>query len=433
MKKISFCLLITLLVLSSSSAFGKQKKLKEVLREIEINTRVKNIIGNAKLVALLRLEVLGGFSGLTDRKGVGGGRVSLDFSPTIKFDENNYLIPLFFSSIERKVRVIPEEEGGELTVMDQDHNAYLAFKHIVDERTSLRIAGFGTWSLNKETRDEDWGEGLYDYRDFGGNINFQFKTGKADSSPGVLSSTTEYYLRRYPNFQSLISLTIDNAPEKNEKDYRGIRQMVDYQWQASPKFLYNLGYSFLHKRYIDKLVVNSSGVLSNKKRLDYLHNFNAGLLYSPVKQWQLKLDVSGFWNLSNQNYYDTRGTFVPTTDDIYTPRYFDYALAEVRPSLIYLYPLAEKDRDFVLEGAYEFLLRVYSDRKAQTRAGAYTTDTQTDYEHSIILKAVYPVNRQFSLVALGEYTISTSNMDYERFYLYNYHSYAVWSGFSFRY
>ena len=124
---------------------------------------------------------------------------------------------------------------------------------------------------------------------------------------------------------------------------------------------------------------------------------------------------------------------IPFAAGVYTPRYFDYALVELRPSIIFLYPLAERDRDFVLEGAYEFLLRAYTDRKVQTRTGAYTNDTQTDYEHSIVLKAIYPINRQFSLVGLGEYTISNSNMDFERFYLYNYHSYAVWSGISFRY
>ena len=431
MKIISFCLLILLFVLCSSPAVAEQKKLKEALGEIGLNTQTKNIIGNAELIALLKLEVLGGFSGLTDRKGVGGGVASLDFSPTLKFDENNYLIPLYSGSIKRQVRVIPEEEGGELTVMDQDHNVYLAYKHLFDERVSTRIAGFGTWSLNKETRDENWGNGLYDYRDFGGNINFQFKTGKADSSPGVLSSTTEYYLRRYPNFQSLISMTISDAPEKDEKDYYGMRQLVDYQWRASPKFLYNLGYTFLYKHYTDKLIVDSNGILTNKKRLDYLHNFNAGLLYSPVKKWQFNLAVSGFWNLSNQNRYDNAG--IPGAAGTYTPRYFNYALVELRPSIIFLYPLAERDRDFVLEGAYEFLLTAYTDRKAQTRTGAYTTDTQTDYVHSLLLKAIYPINRQFSLVGLGEYTISNSNMEYERFYLYNYHSYAVWSGISFRY
>ena len=143
-----------LFVLYSSPAIAEQKKLKEVLGEIELNTRVKNIIANAELITLFKLEVLGGFSGLTDRKGVGGGVASLDFSPTLKFDENNYLIPLYSASIKRKVQVIPEEEGGELTVMDQNHNVYLAFKHIFDKKTSMRIAGFGTWSLNKETRDE---------------------------------------------------------------------------------------------------------------------------------------------------------------------------------------------------------------------------------------------------------------------------------------
>ena len=369
---------------------------------------------------------------MTDRKATGGGLASLDFSPTLKFNENNYLIPLLSSSIKRKVQVIPEEEGGEFTVMDQDHNAYLAFKHIFDKKTSMRIAGFGSWSLNKETRDEKWGTGLYDYRDVGGNLNIQFKTGLPPrSSPGVFSSTTEYYLRVYPNFQSLISMIRTDAPEKDQKNYYGIRQLVDYQWRASPKFLYNLGYAFLYKHYTDNLVVNSNGLLTSKKRLDYLHNFNAGMFYSPLEKWQFNLAVSGFWNLSNQNRYDNRG--VPFAAGVYTPRYFNYGLMQLRPSIIFLYPMGERDKNFVLEGGYEFLLRAYSDRKAQTKSGVYTDDTETDYEHSIVLKAIYPISRQFSVVTLGEYMMCTSNMDFERFYLYNYHSYAVWSGVSFKY
>ena len=86
-----------------------------------------------------------------------------------------------------------------------------------------------------------------------------------------------------------------------------------------------------------------------------------------------------------------------------------------------------------MEGSYDFLLRAYSDRKAQTETGAYTSDTQNDYQHSLALKAIYPVNKHFSLVALGEYIINTSNMDFERYYLYNYDSYAMWAGFSFKY
>ena len=416
MKIISFCLLTAFLVLSSSPAFAEQKKLS-----------------NIEIITLFKLEVLGGFSGLTARNITGGGVASLDFSPTIKFDENNYLIPLFSATIKRKVQVIPEEEGGELTVMDQNHNLYLAYKHLFNQRISTRIAGFGTWSLNKETRDESWGTGLYDYRDFGGNINFQFKTaGNSPLSQGTLSSTTEGYLRRYPNYQSLVSLTVNNAPEEDEKDYRALRQMVDYQWRPSSNFLANLGYSFLNKHYIDKLVVDANGFLTNKKRLDYLHNFNISLFYTLVKQWQLKLNAMAFLNYSNQNYYDTRATLA-LGDDVYTRSYFNYTLGQLNPSLVFFYPLPGKDRDFILEGGYDFLVRAYSNRIAETERGIYTPDTQNDYQHSLMLKAIYPINKYFSMVALGEYIINTSNMDFERYYLYNYHSYAMWSGVSFRY
>jgi hypothetical protein len=407
-----FCLLTSLIVFSLALA-----------EEEETST--------FEIIPLLNLEVLGGYSGIRGRQGVGSGLVAVDFSPTLKFDKNNYLIPLLSSSFERKRQVISEEEGGQLSSMKQDHSIHLSFKHLFDQNFSTRITSFGTWSLNNETKDEDWGKGLYDYQDIGGNINFQYKTGQDNLPPGVLSSTTEYYQRRYPNFLSLISLIVDNPPEEHIKDYDGIRQVISYEFSPLDKFLYSLEYSFLHKRFIDKLVVDENGILTDDKRMDYVHTLGGGVLFRPQKRWQFEIDLLGTWNLSNQNFNDEAGTAIPG-DDVFTRRYFNYTSLEAGPTVTYFYPLSE-EKNLSLQLAYQFLLRDYSDRRAQDSAGNYKNEDQTDYEHSITFKTTYPLTKHLSLIGLGEYNICNSNMEFERFYLYNYESYAVWAGLAFRY
>ncbi|MEA3560561.1 MAG: hypothetical protein U9R31_02190 [Candidatus Omnitrophota bacterium] len=386
---------------------------------------------NFEIIPLLNLEVLGGYSGLIDQAGDGSGLASLDFSPTLKFDENNYLIPLISSSFERKRQVISEEEGGQLSSMKQDHSIHLSFKHLFDQKFSTRITSFGTWSFNNETKDENWGGGLYDYEDIGGNINFQYKTDRDNPFPGVLSSTTEYYQRRYPNFSSLISLIVVNPPEEHIKDYQGARQVVGYGFKPLDKFFCNLEYSFLYKRYIDKLVVDQNGILTDDKRIDYVHTFETSLFFTPQKRWQFNLGLLTTWNLSNQNFNNEQNTPAPG-DDVFTRHYFDYISFEVKPAITYFYPLSE-EKNLSLELAYQFLLRDYSDRQAQDSAGNYKNEDQTDYEHSIILRTTYPLTKNLSLVGQGEYNICNSNMEFENFYLYSYRSYAAWAGLAFKY
>ncbi len=378
-----------------------------------------------RIIQMGNIQVLGGYSDINTGSPLWGYNVSGFYSPAVRLNEKNYLIPLYNGAYKRMRQYVTQEEGGRLYNNWQIHNGSIALRSKLSDTWSSRLTALATWNFVKETRDESFGKGLYDYEDYGGSADFRHISPIDEKRENMQTVGFQYFHRDYPHYQSLISLAAQTAVEKKEKDFDGVKFSGGFEakntqglnWEAKP--------SLLLKYFIDKRLIDEGGVLDmDKKRRDYVVTVELNGMY-PVKRdaWEIAIDNSLDYNYSNLGYYDS------TNNDVYTKNYYTYLSLFTYPYLTYYYPLG-KDKRVSLRCGYSFLLRDYSDRKAQESGGVYTNNDQRDKEHAFHINCSFPLTKKISWITSYDYTWARSNQKYEKYYTYSYDVYQVQSGFS---
>ncbi len=385
-----------------------------------------------KMIPIIDLSIYESYSTSDSGSDVWGLDTVAIFSPIYKIDDRKYVLPLYHGGYQRAYQVVVEEEGYRRYREVIFHNTSLSYYQRLTDRFSCKLTGLGRIQFNSETSDESWGDGLYDYRDIGAAIDFNYKFRQGRDSVGDFMAGFEYYMRVYPNYKSLISLIAATAPETDEKDYYGYQLVSGYRF-GGKNLSGNLKYAILFKDYTDKKVIGDDGVLdTSTKRTDYLHTWSAGLEAPINKRLSGKLNSKYILNLSNQNYYDTMGTTLNLADDVFTDSYYDYYSIAGGPGITYKLPLGEK-KEMSFDVGYEFTYRYYLERKAQESDSTYSSDNEVDLVHAIRANFRYPLMKNLYFVTVGSCSIARSNMESERYYKYDYELYRVACGVNIKY
>lgn len=385
------------------------------------------------IIPIVNLDVYGTYSNANSGDDIWGAIISGSVAPVIKFSNTFYIIPLYDGSYERQKFFAHVEEGGREYNEIQHHDFSLTAKHLLTDELTVSPSVFGGWDFNVETNDEDWGDGLYDYGEFGSGLVLDYLLHSAEAHKVIINSGCKWYFRSYPNYEALIALATTTAPEENEKDFNAVEISSGCQYSKADTLLLDLKYTLLMKYFTDKKVIDADGVLEEEEREEYRNTLRLEAIYipGPDSNFQYKLLFEFAYNESNQNFYDSRGT-VTLADDVFTPDYFDYISYEVYPRVSY--GIKSGNRTFAIIGVgYDLLIQRYLDRKAQTRSGVYTSTDQHDYQHIFEASLEIPIDGNLSLATSYDYTIHDSNMDYEEYYEYNYTLHRVLMGLSLSY
>jgi hypothetical protein len=389
--------------------------------------------GPQEYIPLVDIQAYGSYNYADKSGSLWGGSVYGSASPAMKYDDKLYIIPLYSGSYDRQKFFVKTEEGGRSYNEIQHHDLSVTAKYLFDERATISPTIFGGWDLNVETNDEEWGNGLYDYRELGSGCNFDYLVYNTQKGQVKLNNGVKWYIRQYPNYHSLIALATTTAPERDEKDYNGVELSAGWQYANLKTMSLKLKYTALMKFYTDKKIINADGILQDDKREEYRNSVKFEGTYSPMPKKGLQLDCASevAYNNSDQNFYDSRGT-ATLSDDMYTPHYYDYLSFEVNPRLSYYFTVGEKVFA-ILGGGYDFLMRCYTDRKAQYGGGGYSSDDEIDYEHIFSANLEIPFGEHISWITKYDYTIDRSNMDFEQYYTYSYKMHRVLTGISISY
>jgi len=402
----------------------------DIPQEIEDAIEVKKE-SEFKIIPLVDITALGTYSKVSSSDDIAGANVRGSISPVVRIDKKNYLIPLYYGSYNRERQIVVEEEGGRVYNELMDHNVTIEYKHILNDRVTLKLDALSRLHYVKET-GYDWSDGLYDYEDLGAAAKIEYFLSMTKTKKSSIVLGGEYYHRQYPNYQSLISLATVTAPETDEKDYSGYRPTVTYKYKNSG-FGCNLLYSPLYKDFDDKKIIDTNGVLTDEVREDWFHYGRLNLSFLPKgSSIMYGLTLTGILIDSNQNYYDSKGT-ITLSDDVFTDNYYDFRSLNINPKLTYIQKIENRKAPATYTLGYAYQVRDYDDRKAQMIDGSYTQETQLDETHSVNLQAVYPITDNISAVATGKYTKGLSNMKYQTYYRYKYDSYYAGAGIRIKY
>ena len=183
-------------------------------------------------------------------------------APTYKINKGTFLSLVYDGQYHKKREFYSDGTGYLERSEFQGHTLSPILKADFGEndRYTIKPVVFFTKTYNKDTDDADWDDGLYNYKDVGGGVDFQvrelFTGGDAEDQ---LTLGFQLYTREYLNYTSLLDLAIGNNTEEDEKDYRGLILNAEYERTKDLGLSWMAGYSLFIKWLDDKKVVGTEG------------------------------------------------------------------------------------------------------------------------------------------------------------------------------
>lgn len=373
---------------------------------------------------------------LSDQEGedtLTGGDIQAVIAPSYQLTDQTYFDFVYNGRYYKRRDFYQVDEGPfeRSEFMGNTFTALMRTNFGENGRFSTAPSVFYSQTYNKDITSDDSWEGLYNYRDIGGGLDFTAGNLGFAGGMGTFGLGAQIYSRKYPNYVSLLDLATGVGAEVDNKDYHGVLVRTGYSWLKNLGFSWTANYSGLFKRLDTKLVVDENGLLTGDHQNDQLHTLDLSAWYLFSTGIRVGLGANFGLNDSNQNWYDARGT-VALDDDVFIPDYYDYYFYRVSPNVSYTFGMFGLF-PFTLSYAFSFQELFYTDRLARFADGNYKQDDQEDelQEHFVGLR--YEYNRRLSFILQFQDITNRSNNDDERVYQYNYKIYNYFVGVHLRY
>ena len=366
------------------------------------------------ITPVMHLSLLGGKYYIDGDATSFNGNANLFMSPNIKLSETSEFVPVYSGYYSGTQDIQELAGGGVLTRERQGHSVSLKYVYS-NNFNKIKPRVSYSKELVKETNDEDWNDGLFDYDTFSAGIEFE-----QERPYGTFSQSYDFFQVKYPNYASLISQSatvIDtttfaqlssNAGE-NTMDNTNHSATFAFTWFPEPLVM-KLAYSFTYTDYPDQPIVGDatgSSYFKSEKRKDMANTLRYSF-WRDAKPLNFALNSHFTYLSSNQNSYDTART--KYIEDFYT-----YFRIGAGPSI----NLGLKNGGLFSMGL-NWTKTYYNGRYTQDAAGAYRDSKiyQTAWISRFSLK--HPIMKGISAKTSYSYQVSNSNMRYEADYRYNY-------------
>lgn len=354
------------------------------------------------------------------------GNLNAVVTPAVKFSDGWSLLPTWQGEY-RGTRDVQELAGGGTLFQDSTRQA-LTLKNVWTTGAWKHKATVGAaFEWLRETKDEEWGQGLFDNRKFSGGVETQWDLSKR--AGGRLAY--DHYILSFPNYQSLETAADPTLARElaGEKVLDSKSQLVTFSmWSPFPGGMRaELGVYYNLRAFDDQTQVDAAGQLTGTAREDTTFSLTAGLGSRPMALGEsvkllADLGLSYGMNDSNQNHYDANKTR-------FIPDYYDYTSWSARPGLT----AALGEKPWVVSAGLGYTERAYDSRPIQNPAGDYLTANTEITEVSTSLSFAYPYSKNFKVRAVGTLSWSDSNQEYEQTFRYNYRIANYMVGFSYEY
>jgi hypothetical protein len=292
------------------------------------------------------------------------------------------------------------------------------------------------YELFRETNDETWGKGLYDYWRAEAGIGWEKKARLGQSVAWTSNVAYDFYYTAYPNYESLASQfgTEVGAPNPGTKVLDNYSHNLSYRGDFTlpgGRSAYALGMLSL-AQYPYQRLVNSAGNYESTLRHDLMFDVTVGGTQR-LEDWQrlgrvrpwVSFSVGADRLGSNQNHFDPDPSRLKFIDG-----YYDYLQFRAGPAL----SLQSLKTKATLDLSYQLAYRRYSGRLTQDAAGDYIDGSLMHQTvHTVGLVFAYPLGRGLELQTRANWAKAVSNTDYQATYVYDYSSYNYFGGASWKF
>ena len=330
--------------------------------------------------------------------------------------------------------------GGTLFQQSMDHRVSLKVERRIGERLTLKPRVAYSKEFFRETNDEKWGKGLYDFDRMGIGLVADYRLG-GEERPALLSAGYNFFSTAYPNYKTLfskfgaevasVSLGGQSNPGSRTLDTLSHQFNVDLTKEFSGRWNAWSSYNFSLRSFPDQFIIDSQARYLSDKRLDQSHSLDAGVGYKPERTFSLlrariktssNLGYRFEWSASNQNHFDTDPAILT-----FVPNYYDYVENSLSPGVQALVsPL-----DLAISLGYNLSIRNYLDRRVQDSDGQYQGATLSQTNHMVSLGASLPIFKRLLFKTSFQWRLSRANTAYEKTYRYNYGSAQYFAGLAY--
>lgn len=376
-----------------------------------------------RIVPIFNAELNGGQSRFEDNSS-SGANFNLNLSPVLRFNEKTALLPwlgINYSGVRTATEIV---DYGNLYQQVQDYLLDLKLIHKPNNTLKYRLESGYKKEYVQETRDESWGEGLYDYNNvfFGLGVEKRIKANSFEVA-------YRYSGFEFPNYTTLSSQQGQPLMGTHIFDNNINRLFLNTDFtflnRRDRRIFLNVRVNLDRINYPDQKVQDSNGGFLSEKRQDSALGLNNRIVFSTFKpnfdtSFGLKLAIKN--KSSNQNFFDV--------DNFqFIPNFFDYRQTGIEPYLVVRF----HPRDISLNIGYEITTKNYTDRLAQNSDGTYETDKA--YVKTSIVKVGlnYPLMQKLNLVFSVASRKNSSNIKFEKFYKYNFNTSDFLLGFTYEY
>ena len=389
-------------------------------------------------VPMVNLSLIGGQYFFAGDKSHLNANLMANVTPAVKFDNGWTVLPTYSGYFRGTKSVTDSVGAGTLFQQMMDHRGSLTGIYAVpDTDWKLKPNCSYKFEFMKESNDEEWGKGLFDY----GKIGLGFEAEKVYRDPFSIRLAYDMYWIYFPHYNSLESKSgVDPSGDPLGRELAGTKVLNTFNKQftvtASRPYPYDDpvvslqgSYSFLWQIFKDQPLVDEAGRYLRRRREDYGQTVNLSVTYPrSFKGDSLRLNSSFQTGLiyigSNQNTYDAGQTK-------YVPDAYSYTTVLWGPSL----NLSWGDKKKPQSAGLSFLWSrtQYSGRLAQDGSGLYTADCQHQNRYLLSLGYGYPVADHFRLTANTNFLWATSNQQFQATYKYTYNAANYFLGFTYDY
>lgn len=352
--------------------------------------------------------------------------MSFTFVPAVKFSDKFTLVNTYLGSYKGSKEVNDLAGGGTLFQDSQYHFLSVKGVYALNTAVKLKLGTSYRKELLRETKNETWGQGLFDYdkMNIGAEAEYNYMK-KYEARIGI-----DQYTLSFPNYASLESAqTADLGRELAGKNTLNSTNLA-VSLNGAAKFNVfekdiktDIGYSLTSKSYPDQPLVLADSQLSTDKRKDAYASASLGVAssFKVMKGVVLvpALNYQMIANDSNQAHYDARKT-------TFTADYYDYSYTSFGPALNFLVG----SRPWAVTVSGSIGRQAYKERLTQDIDGNYLTEKIYVDEKIYGLGVVYPIAKSIKMRLMYNYVDSKSNMKYEKTYSYNYISSNFLMGFN---
>ncbi len=380
-------------------------------------------------------QLLGGQYFFQGERGSLSGNVSALAAPALVFNDHWTLLPSWTTRYQGTKQVVDLVGAGSIFQEQMNHRAAAKaiYKPEPDSRWRHKPSVAYSMELLKETNDETWFNGLFDYRmlDLGYEVEYFYK------EPFSLRAGVDLVTAEFPNYTSLESkAAFDFQGESLARELVGDQvlntrvMMLTLAGTASlsPRWIADARLVVSRQSFPNQRIVDGTGLLTGEDRLDFVTSLDVSAKTAIEWTPSVRMNVGagiGFSNTaSNQNNYDARRTE-------FQSGYYDMYEFRFGPNARLLF--GDERQPITLSMAASLTHRRYPRRRIQDAAGTYQSRSlrQTNWMLSTTLN--YPMAPRLSLLFNFQHGRAASNQGFEQFYSYNYSATNYLMGFRYDY